>query len=146
MQLNKYKCSVSLAIHRVGDNSKVLVVRRPDDDDEFPGMWGLPAASCWDGETLEEAAHRVGVDKLGVCLTLARELASGVQERNEYTIEMTLFEATLDSRPVLPLSTEGDAGVTLYADWRWGEPKELATSADSGSLCSRLLLESLSDE
>ena len=146
MPKNIQKISVSLAIHRIGDNSKVLVVLRPDDDDEFPGMWGLPAASCRDEETLEEAAHRVGVDKLGVCLTLSRELASGVQERNEYTIEMTLFEATLNGEPVLPLNTEGDAGVTLYADWRWGEPEELATSADSGSLCSQLLLESLSDE
>ena len=81
MPKNIPKISVSLAIHRVGDNSRVLVVRRPDDDDEFPGMWGLPAASCRDGETLEEAAHRVGVDKLGVRLTLTRELASGVQER-----------------------------------------------------------------
>ena len=59
---------------------------------------------------------------------------------------MTLFEASLDGEPLLPPSTEGDVGVTLYADWRWGEPEELTTSADSGSLCSQLLLESLSDE
>ena len=36
------KRSVSLVIE---DGGRVLLVRRPDDDDDLPGVWGLPAAS-----------------------------------------------------------------------------------------------------
>ncbi len=136
------KRTVSLAIHRDADDSMVLLVRRPEGDDEFPGMWGLPDASCRHRETLEEAASRIGKEKLGAGVTLGREIASGVQERVEYTIEMRLFEASISARPNLPPRSEDKDSVTLYTDWRWDDPEELAESAKIGSLCSRLLLES----
>ena len=41
-------------------------MRRPEDDESLPGVWGLPAASLAEGETEEDAVRRAGRDKLGV--------------------------------------------------------------------------------
>ncbi len=54
-------------------------------------------------------------------------------------LEMSLYAAALKAdEPVLPLA--GEEKITLYSQWRWGEPKELMESANRGSLCSLLLL------
>ena len=142
------KKSVSLAVSQsaeAGDaaDPKVLLVLRPDGDQDFPGMWGLPAGSLVPGETLEQAAERVGRQKLGAALVLGSALGSGRQERPEYTLEMWLFPAVLiGGLPALPHPLSG-SGVTFYVDWRWGRPEELSGAASSGSLCSQLLLQSL---
>ena len=125
---------------------RVLLVRRPEDDNEFPGMWGLPAASCHPGETLLEAAERAGRQKLGAPVEVVTALATGVQQRPGYTLEMTLFHARLAGRePQLDrepgAAGSGGEGVTFYTEWRWGLPEELRESAENGSLCSRLLLD-----
>ena len=44
----------------------LLLVRRPDDDESLPGVWGLPAVSLAPGESEEDAVRRAGRDKLGV--------------------------------------------------------------------------------
>jgi|TARA_Y100000294_G_C8461008_1_gene298605 ADP-ribose pyrophosphatase YjhB (NUDIX family) len=138
------KWSVALAVVQSGAPWKVLLVRRPDDDEELPGMWGLPAASCRTGETLEIAARRIGPLKLGAGIILGKQLASGKQVRASYILEMSLFAATLDqAAPSLSAGREKGRAVTLYADWRWGDPRELADSARRGSLCCRLLMEAL---
>jgi 8-oxo-dGTP diphosphatase len=137
------KHSVALAIRDRNHSSRVLLVRRPESDDEFPGMWGLPAASCQLGETLDVAARRIGLQKLGAEIELGRALGCGTQERAAYTIQMTLYEAWLeDSEPHLPAPSE-EGGVTIYTGWRWGEPSEIRESAKHGSLCSQLMLENL---
>jgi len=135
------KRSVALAVRPQEDSSGVLLVRRPDDDDEFPGAWGLPAATCVSHETLEDAARRIGQDKLGVEVRLGKVIGSGVQDRDGYVIEMHLFEAWLDGMaPTLAVNCEG-SGLTYYTSLRWGDPSDLVVSAGMGSLCSRLLLD-----
>lgn len=120
---------------------RLLLVRRPAADREFPSAWGLPAASCRPGESPEEAARRVGPQKLGAPLRLTGVLARGRQDRPDYRMEMVLYLARLESsEPRLPPSTDGD--VTLYEAWRWGQPEDLEPAARAGSLCSILLLES----
>ena len=138
------KRSVALAVVQRGAPWRVLQVRRPDDDEELPGMWGLPAGSCRPGETYEVAARRIGPQKLGAGIILGERLASGMQVRARYTLEMFLYSATLDqAAPSLPAGRETGRAITLYAAWRWGDPSELADSALRGSLCCRLLLETL---
>ena len=68
------KRSVALII-RNGD--RILTVRRPDDDEELPGIWGLPAGSFEGTETLEDVVVRIGRDKLGVELIPGKQLTSG---------------------------------------------------------------------
>ena len=136
------KRSVALAVVKENDRSKVLLVRRPEDDEEFPGMWGLPAASHGFDETCEDVVRPIGVQKLGVEVTIGDRMASGRQERGGYVLTMCLYNASLDGAvPVLPLAEIGTRGVTQYTGWRWGEQWELEDSARRGSLCSQLLLD-----
>ena len=107
----------------------LLLVRRPDDDEDLPGAWGLPAATLADGESEEDAVRRAGRDKLGVEVRPLR--AVGVEGF------MTGWEAELVfGEPAVPQPGPH----TQYAELRWGDPSELVHAARRGSLCSRVLL------
>jgi ADP-ribose pyrophosphatase YjhB (NUDIX family) len=120
------KRSVSLVIE--GPNG-LLLVRRPDDDEDLPGVWGLPAVSLAPDEPEEEGVRRAGRDKLGVEVRPTRPIGA---DRS-----MTDWEAQLVSgEPTVPQPRPH----TQYAELRWGEAAELVPAAREGSLCSRVLL------
>jgi 8-oxo-dGTP diphosphatase len=132
------KRSVSLAITDPRQPGALLLVQRPDDDADLPGVWGLPAASLGEGESWEAAAGRAGREKLGVELTVHGVLQRGTLQRASYTLDMRLFAAGIDAgEPHVPQAT---AGVTQYQGWCWGAPASLQPAADRGSLCSELYL------
>src|SRR5215813_12238540 len=122
------KHSVAVLIHR-GD--QILAIRRPEDDDELPGIWGLPAGTLRGGDTVEDVIARIGRDKLGVKLTPVRMLARGVQDRQKYRLEMELWEASMEGTPT-------------YPEWQWEGVQLLRPGMASGSLCCRLAIESKS--
>jgi ADP-ribose pyrophosphatase YjhB (NUDIX family) len=109
---------------------QILLVRRPDNDDELPGIWGLPAGTRRDQETAGEIIVRIGRDKLGVKLAPVRLLASGTQDRPRYKLNMQLWEASMDGTP-------------KYPQWQWGLLDLLRTGAAAGSLCCELALQRL---
>lgn len=111
------------------DGSHVLATRRPDNDDELPGIWGLPAGSCRAGETIQDVIRRIGRDKLGVNLTPMRKIVSGAQDRPAYRLEMELWEASMK-------------GIPVYPEWRWATLDLLRPGAVSGSLCCELAVQS----
>ena len=107
----------------------VLLVRRPDEDPDLPGVWGLPAVSLAPGESEEDGVRRAGRDKLGVELRPLRAIGADAT--------MTDWEAELaGGEPSVPQPGPH----TQYAALRWGEPSELVPAARQGSLCSRVLL------
>lgn len=131
--------TVSLAVHRGGDRATVLAVRRPEDDEDLPGHWGLPAASLREGEDWEEAVLRTGPEKMGVKLAVGPQMNEGRTERADHVLHMRLYDARLlEGRPEVP---QPAAGVTQYTDWEWAEPERLREAAGAGSLCSALYLE-----
>ena len=123
--LNPVKHSVAVAIFN-GD--LVLSTRRPDDDDELPGVWGLPAGTRTAGETTLDLIKRIGRDKLGVELTPIRKITSGKQLRPKYLLEMELWEATIEE------------AVPPKGQWRWASVDSFRAGAESGSLCCELVL------
>jgi ADP-ribose pyrophosphatase YjhB (NUDIX family) len=128
------KQSVSLVIEGHGG---VLLVRRPDDDDSLPGVWGLPAASLREGESEVEALRRAGREKLGVELELLGPIGEDEGERGGDRIAMRDWAAAIAAgEPAVPQQGAG----TQYVDWRWGDAVELAPAARAGSLCARVLL------
>lgn len=131
--------AVAFAVHRGGDRERVLCVLRPEDDEELPGHWGLPAASLREGESWEEAVLRTGPEKLGVELAVGPQMNEGRAERADHVLHMRLYDARiLEGTPDVP----GPAGgITQYTDWAWSEPRRLREAADAGSLCSALYLE-----
>ena len=120
------KRSVSLVIEGPGG---LLLVRRPDDDEDLPGVWGLPAVSLAPRESEEHAVRRAGREKLGVEVQPVRAL--GVDRT------MTDWEARIvTGEPSVPQRGPH----TQYTQLRWGEPSELVPAARQGSLCCRVLL------
>jgi len=118
------KHSVAVLV-RNGD--RILAIRRPDDDDELPGIWGLPAGSFRGFETLETLIRRIGRDKLGVFLTPQQKLAAGAQDRERYRLEMELWETQMEGTP-----REGE--------WKWTTLETLRNGSEQGSLCCCLAL------
>ncbi len=107
----------------------LLLVRRPDDDDDLPGAWGLPAASLGEGESEEDAVRRAARDKLGVDV---RPLGPVGSEG-----AMTDWRAEIvNGEPAVPQ----DGPNTQYAELRRGELRDLVPAARRGSLCCRALL------
>jgi hypothetical protein len=123
------KRSVSLVIEGPGG---VLLVRRPDDDESLPGVWGLPAASLLPGESERDAVIRAGRDKLGVRVEPLRPIQAEAS-MTDWATRIASGEPSVPQR----------AGGTQYVDWRWGDAAELAPAARAGSLCARALLRSL---
>ncbi|HYN91154.1 MAG TPA: NUDIX domain-containing protein [Thermoleophilaceae bacterium] len=120
------KRSVSLVIEGPGG---LLLVRRPDDDESLPGVWGLPAVSLAPGESEEEAVRRAGREKLGVDVRTVRPVGEEGSMRD--------WEAEIVSgEPSVPQPGPH----TQYVGLRYGEPGELVPAAREGSLCCRVLL------
>jgi ADP-ribose pyrophosphatase YjhB (NUDIX family) len=118
------KHSIAVVISK---DDSILTIRRPDDDDELPGIWGLPAGTCRGDETVQEVIRRIGREKLGVELTSERRLASGNQERSSYLLYMELWEASMTGTPNHP-------------NWRWAAADFLRPGAAAGSFCCELAL------
>jgi ADP-ribose pyrophosphatase YjhB (NUDIX family) len=135
--LKRLKRSVSLVIE---GPEGVLLVRRPDDDESLPGLWGLPAASLGEGESEREALLRVGRDKLGIEVEPLEAIGEEEAERADHRIAMRDWSARIVAgEPAVPRPGEG----TQYVEWRWGDPAELAPAARAGSVCARVLLRAL---
>jgi len=116
----------------------VLVVRRPPDDEDLPGAWGLPAGSLHPDESWEEAVRRAGREKLGVELRPGALVREGELEREAYLLRMRLYAAEIEEgEPSVP---QPGPGVTQYTAWAWAPVARLEPAARAGALCSRLFL------
>ena len=115
----------------ISNGNQTLAVRRAENDDELPGIWGLPAGTCRGAETIQDVIRRIGRDKLGVKLTPIRKLAAGGQDRPAYCLEMELWEVSMDGMPT-------------YPEWRWSSVDVFVPGAAAGSLCCELALKSKS--
>ena len=113
------------------NGDKVLSVRRSCEDDELPGVWGLPAGTFRGNETIDDLINRIGRDKLGADLTPVRKLISGRQMRAQYLLEMDLWEASMQGSPTHP-------------EWRWATIDTFQTGAAAGSLCCTLAIQNKS--
>ena len=135
-----HKRAVAVALRRA--DGLTFAVQRPDDPGEqLPGVWGLPAVTLKDNETLEDGVRRLGVEKLSVELSPGRALAEGEQQRDDYILHMTVYEASAGGEPRLPARAL-DAASTLYVESDWLPVGAFQAAADKGSLCCQLFLTS----
>lgn len=118
------KHSIAVVIR---NGRQVLAVRRPDDDDELPGVWGLPAGSYRNDETTQDLIRRIGRDKLGVELAAVRKLAYGTQDRQRYRLQMDLWEVEMKGNPT-------------RSEWQWADLELFRSGMEQGSLCCSLAL------
>lgn len=139
MKLTKFAIAVVLVDPT--DQTKVLAVKRPPDDDSLPNVWGLPAVTVMDGELPEQAVERVGREKLFTKIRPVSYIGVMRAEREKYELILMDIRAALEGPPpsVIDAPTRG----TKYVDQRWTNDYEIFIEAASkGSLCSRVFLQS----
>lgn len=118
------KRSIAVLI-RNGD--LILAIRRADNDDELPGVWGLPAGSFVGEESFEDLISRIGREKLDVALTPVEKVAEGTQDRPSYHLQMELWEVSMEGTPNHP-------------EFKWSSVETLRPGREMGSLCCELAL------
>ena len=131
-----------LGVSGCGPGARWLLVQRPADDEDLPGIWGLPAGTLLAAETAEALVRRIGRDKLGVELDPGAVVAAGSAERATYRLDMDLWTATITAGAPDPAGSANErAAQTRYAACRWDHASALEDGARKGSLCCRLGVE-----
>jgi len=134
------KYVVAVALKMTQDSDEFLVVKRPDDDPDLGGHWGLPAASMKEGELPEQAAQRVCKEKLDCEAVAVRFMGLMHQKRNSYDIFLMDVEMILSDGQTADVHN-GHTENTAYVDQKWTtDPMDLMASAKGGSCCSSIFL------
>ncbi len=139
--MKRVKDSVAVVIHNQA--GEFLVTRRPDDPgDDLAGAWGLPAVTRRSGEQERAAAGRIGPLKLGVTLSVGAKLGERTDDRGEYLLRLSDYEASIvEGTPSVPQS---DQTVTQYVAYEFtSDPAVLVAAARRGSVCSQIFLEAI---
>jgi ADP-ribose pyrophosphatase YjhB (NUDIX family) len=136
--LARVERAVAVAVTR--DDGLVLAVQRPDEPgEELPGVWGLPATTLRHGESAEDGVRRLGREKLGVELASTRLIGEGDQQRADYLLRMTVYEASMTGTPGLLRAASG----TSYNELDWLPGESFRDAAERGSLCCQVYVASL---
>ena len=135
--------AVAVVVKKKITDKEFLETRRPLDDADHPGLWGLPANNLKEGELPEDGAKRICHEKLYCEAKPVRFIGAMSQKRNTYDICLMEYEMELlnnEEPNVKKADTEG----TAYIDQKWtSDPKELIESAKAGACCSTLLVTDL---
>src|SRR5437867_224329 len=89
------KYVVAVVIKPSKNSDEFLIVKRPDDDPDLRGSWGLPAVTLQPGELPEAGALRVCKEKLNCDATADCFLGIMFQKRNRCDIFLMDIEMTL---------------------------------------------------
>jgi len=135
------KEAVSLVI--TDDKGNFLAVKRADNpNDDLAGVWGFPAVTLREKESHQEAALRVGHQKLGVDIKLGERIGENTHDRGTYMLHMTDYKATIVSGN--PKCPQSDTSVSQYSECKFADdPTILFEAARNGSQCTQLFLESV---
>lgn len=133
------KRAVALTIYRDEDREEILSVLRPENDEDHPGVWGMPATSLKDGESWEDAVHRAADEKLGVDVNIKQLQSEGFQHRENYDITLRNYEVEISLGQ--PDVDQKDIDSTKYVSWDWKPIEDMKEAAtETASLCTSLLL------
>jgi 8-oxo-dGTP diphosphatase len=134
------KYVVAIVLKNKNNPDEFLIVKRPDDDPDLGGEWGLPAATMKPGELPEQAAKRICKEKLNCEAETTRFLGIMFQKRNSYDIFLMDVDMMLEDeqQPNVHAATTEN---TAYVDQKWStDPEDLRRSANGGSCCSSIFL------
>lgn len=126
------------------DRGKVLAIKRSQDPrDILAGLWGLPAVLLAAQETEYRGVARIGWQKLGTEVQPVNFIGEKTHQKSRnLQLTMRVWECAIDSDPHFSRRDMQDPHVSQYVDWQWMDPKALIPTAQKGSLCTQLLLES----
>jgi hypothetical protein len=134
------RLAVALVLRPPAGGGSFLAVRRPPDDESLPDVWGLPATTVKTGESITEAARRIGTEKLGAQLAVGGVVGVKWADRGDY--DLVLIDIGATAMGAAPNVARATTSATRYVDQQWTDRLELLTEAASrGSLCSQILLD-----
>jgi 8-oxo-dGTP diphosphatase len=135
----RIRYSVAMVIRDA--DGRFLAIKRADDDESLPGVWGLPAASLRAGETDTDAVIRAGREKLGVEVKVLRRIGTDRIDRESYALQLSDYEVGVASGELAV--PQPDRTVSQYVALRYTADLDLLVrAARRGSLCSRIFLDS----
>ena len=138
--MKEVRQAVALYLRNPGNHNEFLAVRRPADARSLPNVWGLPAVTLVEGETLYNAIKRVGTEKLNTEVEPTNFIGVKAADRDNHTLVLMDFAAELVGRE--PDVTEAETESTKYGDQIWTPHVALLTqAAKEGSLCSQIILD-----
>jgi 8-oxo-dGTP pyrophosphatase MutT (NUDIX family) len=142
MKSIKEKQSVAIIIWN-SVRTKVLLVKRPLNDSNFPGYWGFPAATKEKSDqNWEEVAIKAGRIKLGVKVKVVKYLGEDVSDRGKFILRLRDYVVKIvKGKPKVPQLFKG---VTQYTKVKYtSNIRSLIKAAQKGALCSRIFLKSI---
>jgi 8-oxo-dGTP diphosphatase len=131
---------VAVVLKNKQNPDEFLIVKRPENDPDLRGNWGLPAVTLQPGELPEQAARRVCREKLNCEAETCRFLGIMFQKRNSYDIYLMDIEMVLaDGQD--PNIHSATTKSTAYIEQKWStDPLDLMDSAKHGSRCNSIFL------
>ena len=92
---------------------KVLILKRKEDDDAYPGMWDCVGGHFEEGESAEECMTREAKEESGLDVTIVR---SGP------LLEYTDGYGRAIAVPFVIRSDSGRVSLTEHSEFRWVDP------------------------
>jgi ADP-ribose pyrophosphatase YjhB (NUDIX family) len=142
INIQKLKFAVSFIVYRNKD--EFLVVKRPDEDKEIGGLWGLPATGFNPKEeTPDQAVIRGAREKL-CCEVEIKERLPLVMIQNRHGYDLLLIDYVCRLAKGQPNVNKSQTTGTKYVEQKWtSNPKILQKISEKGSICTQLFLNHL---
>jgi isopentenyldiphosphate isomerase len=132
----------AVALYATNTEGAFLIVKRPDDDAKFPGLWSLAATHVRKDETVEAAVIRAARDKVGLEASIKRFVGEELQDRGSYLLHVAEHE--IDIVGGVPQTLNADPLESKIVAVQWSsEPMLPRKAADLGSACSIIFLRNL---
>lgn len=102
-----FKVNVSAVIRR---NDEFLLIKRADDEEVFPGYWGIPGGTVEPSDgNLENALVRECQEEVGITIKDIRLITNDINDKGDKGALFLVYEAVYDSGDLKPLDGTADA-------------------------------------
>ena len=102
-----FKVNVSGILRKDGD---FLLIRRADDEEVFPGYWGIPGGTVEPTDVnLENALRREFMEEVGVEIANIRLVANDINDKGDKGALYLVYVADYDSGELKPLDGTAEA-------------------------------------
>lgn len=96
--MDKTHFQVNLSVIILNEDKKILLGKRSDDDDIFPGLWGIPGGKMEiTDETIEESLQREVEEEVGVTIKEVFLVSNNSRVHNDTNKLFMVFTAQYES-------------------------------------------------
>lgn len=101
-----FKVNVSVVIRR---ENEFLLIRRADDEEVLPGLWGIPGGTVEPADgTLENALKRECLEEVGIEIDKIKMISNDINDLGDKGALYVVYEAVYASGELKPLDGTAD--------------------------------------